>query len=316
MSTVVEIQKEIIAAISVQGGLSVEDLARDLKLRHHTVRYQLQKLLDKKALKRGSLLDHRALGLQLCTILFDIPVKEQASVLTYLQGRRDVCWLSQHHGAREFELELVMKDGSSLVNLGKELSVATGVSLANPLFAFQEDFYHWGLRFLSKRRAEDPPVVFKRRDIFEADALDIKLVKASRNTTGSSYRALAQRLGVPLSTINHRFARLIKAGVISEDRFFVVQSGPDIQQAQLLPSFSSRSPELEKKLLGFCQDVPNVTALVSCAGNWDYRIVVYGANSQQIFSVHDAFKKKFATLLVDCPLYMRRYRYPTSETGL
>lgn len=316
MTNVVEIQKEIIAAISVQGGLSVEDLARDLKLRHHTVRYQLQKLLDKKMLKRGSLLDHRALGFQLCTVLFDIAAKDQSSVLEFLQARPDVCWLSQHHGAREFELELVMKDGSSLVNLGKAMSAATGVGLRNPLFAFQEDFYHWGLRFLSKKRADDPPVVFKRREVFEADALDMKLVKASRNTTGSSYRALAQRLGVPLSTINHRFARLIKAGVISEDRFFVVQSAPEIQQAQLLPSFSSRTPEVERKLLDFCQGVPNVTALVSCAGNWDFRIVVYASNANQIFSVHDVFKRKFANLLIDCPLYLRRYRYSTSETGL
>jgi DNA-binding Lrp family transcriptional regulator len=209
-----------------------------------------------------------------------------------------------------------MKDGSSLVQLCKSVSAATGVTLRNSLFAFQEDFYHWGLRFLSKRRADAAPLVFKRREIFEADALDIKLVKASRNTTSSSYRALAQRLGVPLSTINSRFARLIKGGVISEDRFFVVQSGPDIQQAQFLPSFASRSAELEKKLLDFCQDVPHVTALVSCAGNWDYRIVVYAANPHQIFSVHDTFKRKFANVLVDCPLSMRRYRYPTSETGL
>jgi predicted ArsR family transcriptional regulator len=57
-----ELQKKIVGILTTQGNVTVSQLAKRLRVRPHSVRYQLDKLVESKSLEKSILVNQRALG--------------------------------------------------------------------------------------------------------------------------------------------------------------------------------------------------------------------------------------------------------------
>jgi DNA-binding Lrp family transcriptional regulator len=306
MNNTADIQKRILGEISMRGNISAEALAKEIKVRPHIVRYHLNQLLKSGSLRRTVLMDQRKLGYTICTVLFNLSPQHQPSVLRFLQSQRCVSWLTQNSGIREFEMALVVKSPADVIDFMTELAEKTGESLLDYMMAYEEDMYDWGFRIFLPQPAASKPLIFKRTNSFEADELDTRILRTYREVEDTSAAALSRRMGTPESTLQHRLTKLRNAGVISEDLYLLIESFNPVPKGCIFLKLASRSKVAHQRVLSFCQAQRHVSSLLVSFGSWDYRLVVYGRDMQDMFEFEDALK---ATLHADLKEYhaaMRR----------
>jgi DNA-binding Lrp family transcriptional regulator len=313
MSNGAELKRKILGAISIHGNMSVAELAKYLRARPHVVRYNLDQLLQSGAINRSVLIDQRNLGLSICSIHFDIPTKAIAATLKFLCARREVCWLCQNTGEREFEMSVIVRDSTELLNLITSLGETVGINLKNHSITFEQDLYHWGLRFLSEGDHTTKPFVFRKHPPFEPDNLDLQILRACKGSEHLELSELAKKQKVPPSTIKYRMQRLQAAGVISEERYFLIKAVDEIARAQLEVTLTARTNENEERIVSFCNAEPHVFVLLAGVGHWDYKIVMYGNSLSEIYSAEERFRRTFASILSSTSLYIRRKMFKNTS---
>jgi len=309
------IQKQILGEISLRGNISAEALAKQLKLRPHVVRYHLHRLLGSGSLRRTVLIDQRKLGYNCCTLLFDVAPQHQVAAVRFLQNRRCVSWLAQNNGIREFEMALVTTSPADVITLTTELADKTGANIIDPLVAYEEDIYDWGLRVFLAQPNLVKPLLFTRRDHFDADDVDTRIIRAYREFDDSTPSSLARKLGMARSTLTHRLERLQHAGVITDDLYIVMESFNPTPKGCVFVQIGPKSKSLHERFLAFCQTKGHVSSLLVCTGNWDYRLVVYGKDMHDLFDFEDSMKQAFQSEIRSYHMVLRR-RFLKLSAGL
>ena len=306
MKDTLETQKRILAEISVRGSASVQELSKRLKLRPHIVRYNLSALLQRGGLKKLVLIEQRSLGLQTVSFLFNLPPQTQKEALQFLEKSPNVFWLAQNGGAREFEMVWTVRHPGEMLSQLQELSESTGSHLADRLTAFEEDSYSWGVRVLAEAPEKVNPIITRRRETYLADELDLKILRATRTVSDMSIREIAQSVGATTSTVQYRLEKLRGKGIISDEMYFMVHELEGLVQMNLFITFKGRTRQDHNKVIDFCQNDCRVSELVTCVGDWDYKIVAYERGLEQLLTFERTLKRVFAARLSSCIMCLQR----------
>jgi DNA-binding Lrp family transcriptional regulator len=292
-----DIQREILGILTITGSLTLEQLSKQLKLKPHNVRYQLKLLLEAGRASRGILINQRALGYQVFNIFFDVARSKTSKVLDFARRRPEVGWLCQNIGSRRFEMTIIERDYCGVSGFLRALGDETGGALRNPVFTVEGEVRHWGLRFLAKVSSPTPTVFFPTpRELTEVDDLDRRIMNILRSGENSSVLQIGAALGAATSTVKYRLERLKKAGVLSDELYFVKSNG-DFLQGQLLLALRSRSTENEVHVLGLCSTNLHVEALISGVGGWDFKIVFQGESMRHLIDVQDGLLSELGNIV-------------------
>ena len=306
MGNAEDIQKQILGEISIRGNIPAEALAKRIRVRPHVVRYHLHRLLRSGSLRRTVLIDQRNLGYQSSTILFNLTTQYQSNAIKFFQSRRCISWLAHNNGIREFEMSLVTTSPADAIALTTDLANKTGATVLDPLVAYEEDIYEWGLRVFSAQPELVKPLAFKRQGHFEADDLDTRIIRAYRECDDSDLNSLARQVGAARSTLIYRLERLRNAGVISDDLYVVMDSFNPTPKGCVFVQIGPLSKSIHERFLAFCQNKRHVSSLVACTGNWDYRLIVYGRDMQDLFDFEDSLKATFQSEIRGYHMVLRR----------
>ncbi len=300
-----DIQRKILGILSMTGSLTLEQLSKQLKLRPHNVRYQLNLLFRAKRVSRGILINQRALGYQVFNVFFDIARPKTAKVLDFACKRSEVSWLCQNIGPRRFELTLVARDYRGVSAFLGALGDEADAALRNPVFTVEGEIRHWGLRFLAKSSAPTPSVFFSApQELTEVDDLDRRIMNMLQSAENSAVLQIGSALGVATSTIKYRIERLKKVGVLSDELYFV-ESNFDFLQAQLVLSLKARSNENAARILAVCSNNLHVEGLISGVGAWDFKIIFQAESMRQLIEVQDALLHDLGRIVDKSETYVR-----------
>ena len=269
-----DIQLQILGVLTTGGSRTVVDLAKTLNMKSHTVRYQLDQLLERHRIERAIMLNQRALGHHVFNVLFDLPRSSTSSTLKFLENRPEVSWLAENMGHRRFEVTYFATDmieGAKLIHaMGEEL----GVHFRDPVFGVEVENRHWGLRFLGGRKVTKPVAHFAAtKEARNPDPVDLKLLQLLRAERNLSMSRLSKGAGLSESTAKYRLERLREWGAISDEVYFL-RSDQEFVQAQLVLNLKSRSPEREQEVIDICSHNLHVEQLITGFGSWDYKIVL------------------------------------------
>lgn len=267
----------------------------------------MQQVLDTGHIGRSMLIDPRRLGFSIFNFFFDATSDDADLIIDFFKRRRECAWLIEHSGPRRYEVTLILPAYWQLEGLFDELGQKTGAHLYKPLFAMPGNVYHWGLRFLGSRTPVEAPMMLQPpSDLFTADELDVLLLRQMREGAYKTVEKLARSLGVASSTVTYRIERLRAAKVVSDDIFFAIGEIPNLIQAQILLTMQSRSKSQREQLLAFCQEAARVEQLITCVGQWDFKLMLYSDNVEGVFGVEEELAKKLSTIVSDKSLFIRR----------
>jgi len=83
-----ELQKKIVGILTTQGNVTVSQLAKRLRVRPHSVRYQLDKLVESKSLEKSILVNQRALGYQIFNLFLTFRRREREKARSFSRIKR------------------------------------------------------------------------------------------------------------------------------------------------------------------------------------------------------------------------------------
>lgn len=299
------LQNNIVGILTTQGNVTVSQLAKRLRVRPHSVRYQLDRLVQSKVIEKSILINQRALGYQVFNLFFDLPPSRAKKALAFLTARGEVAQLTQNIGPRRYEMTVSVKDYTALSNLFQEMGDACGTTPRDVITAIEGEMFHWGLRFLTDGPASNPIVHFTTsRDILALDSLDRELINLFQSSNVADTSSISKRLRVSQSTVRYRFDKLRSSGAISEEFYF--SSVPmQIFEAQTVLQLRARSHESRETILSLCQRHPHVESLLCGMGNWDYKLLLSGDSLPEILRVDKEITEELAKLVLKQSLYIR-----------
>lgn len=316
MANPLDLKKRILGIISRHGSATVSEIAKRLGTRAHVIRYRLQELIASGSLTQSILIDPRPLGYSIYNFYFDVAAEQVSAVLTFLQKQQEVAWVMENSGPRRFEATLVVKDYWELNRIFDNLGTVTDIHIERPLLSMPGNVYHWGMRFLDNSRDEAPPMVLNRpNDRYEADDLDLSILHALRESGDGSLSSIARLLRVPNGTVSYRYDRLRRAGVVTDPAYFLVRDVPDLIHAQILLLLKSRASRNCERLMAFCKENVNVEELISCVGQWDYKLTVYSDSVEGLLKVEDMLRHELGAVVAEFSTFIRR-RVLKSSLGM
>ena len=298
-----EKEKKILAALEFNGNDSLRKVAEKTSYRENTLRYYLQRFLELELISYRPLINVRACGFEEYHILFSLSAALQSArgaVAEQLRRRAGVIHVEETSGSYDFLLVMGAESPSALRNSLDELSEEFGglfqdkevtLSLSQTLYSRS---YIWPFKrkeicFKTRKQAETFKLEASDRAILETLSLDATL----------SYREMAHRLGMPISTLAFRVKRLEREGLICGWQYDLNTSVLGVQRYKLLLRMLKGGEETLAKVCAFARTQPHVIEAAQCLGPWDYELTVEAENLEQLNklleNLNEGLRERIAT---------------------
>lgn len=212
------IQKRILAEITYDARASVEEIAKRVSARPHTVRYAIEHLRSRLRMNPYCFTDPFRRGQTPYRFFFSINSGDRTrrtKMIEYLKGLSEVYWLYELHGQYQFLMALRATSVAHLGSVLKEFDAKFGdlvttrsVSMMPRITTFLPWLAYSG---------DGPRLTFEYKDDVapaDLDEVDNKVLNLMAVKPLASVRELSRLSGMPPSTLDYRLDKLTKHRVI------------------------------------------------------------------------------------------------------
>ncbi len=291
------VEKKILALIESDAQITDLDLAKKLKLQVHNVRYALKNMESSGLIQKAVLVNVKGLGLAMHNIFFSLAAEQQKKrqqILNAIQNAQEITWLGEFGGDFQYGLGLAVSSFEDVRSFLEKLSEKFGRVFFEKQVCYQYNSLRYSRKYLDTKVPKTKGLPYYTHvKTFDYDQLDIKILTAMQDHGALSDRALAQQVGVPLSTLKLRIAKLEKAGVISGYVYVVDYNRLGVEQFKLLVYSRGYSSAFRDRLTTWSQLHPNVIGFIECFGAWDYEINLEVENHEQVITITQELYESF-----------------------
>lgn len=288
-------QRQVLAEITWNSRASVEELARHLSIRPHTVRYAIEQLTEMLHLHPFCFSDPFKQGLIPHRILFSVDSSDLArrkKMIEFLVASPEVIWLYEIFGRYQFLIAL-RTSGMQHLNLFLKafdekfgdivVSKALGVLLRNAAFVPWEAHSGKEPRTAFAYRNENVEVLI--------DDVDRQLLGLFAKKPLASLGELSRAAGIPSSTVTYRVDKMVKSGVILGFSYSYDTRLAGNDSYLLLLKLHGLGGGADERFFDFCRDHPKVTRVARIQAEWDLEIDVDVESVHQLNEViHQIYK--------------------------
>lgn len=286
----------VLASVELNADKPIEVIRKETGLRDHTIRYHLHSLEERRIITRISYINLLALGYNHYNLFFSLAShnkKTKDELLKYLLANPSVTWLAEL-GA-EFPIGL----GVSARRIFEVHDLLNGLAqkfkgiFFEKAVATQFANVHFPRKYLSSKRHKFPLIGMHRTKVeVSIDETDRKILSGLSSLAHKSRRQLAQKLGMPLSSMELRIKKLEERGVITAHIYGVDSAKFGMQTFKLLIYSKGISREFSSELYAFAESHPRIVYLMECFGNWDYELNVEVENPEDIVGITQELYEK------------------------
>ena len=291
------VERKILALIESQAELSDQDIARKLKLQVHNVRYALRGMETSGLIHKVALANVSGLGLVMHNIFFSLAAEQQRTkqaILNAIQSEPEVTWLGEFGGDYQYALGLCVRSFHEVRSFLERLSSKFGRIFFEKQVSYQYNSYRFPRKYLDRKLAKAKGMPYYAPiKFFQTDKLDLQILNALQSSSADSDRSLAQRMGVPLSTLKLRINKLEQAGLISGYVYVVDYSRLGVQQYKLLVFSRGYSVSFRQNLMHWAESHPNVIGFIECFGSWDFELNLEVEQPEQVISITQEIYEAF-----------------------
>jgi DNA-binding Lrp family transcriptional regulator len=272
-----EKERKVLSSIELNADKSIDLIKKETGYREHTIRYTLHRLLSKGVIKPFTVINRTALGFVEYNIFFStgsLSQKDRNDFLRALMKEDSVTFVAAMGADFPFGIGVVSKDPFEVRELLNKLSKTFHGMFFEKSVSTQFSVTIYPRGYLTGKQSKTAPFKIDKAKTIEIDDLDDKILSAVAHIPFRSNRELAQKLGLPLSTLEFRLKRLKEKNVILGSLYAVDPSKIGMHIFKLIVYARGIDPELNLQLHKFCLSNPYCTLLFECFGSWDYEINV------------------------------------------
>lgn len=282
------------------------EIAKKVGLSKQVVGFRIQRLIENKIISFFyAIIDISKLGFAIHKnfLRFQNMTKEkEKAFLDYTKSNPNVVWAASCDGRYDFIFSTWAKDAEYLSNILKELNSKFGQFIYDRQTAtilkgqyFPRDY------LLDKKRTEINPEAFfgSVPKQIKIDEEDWKIILALGKDARTTAVDISKGMKLSADAIGDRIRKLEKLGVIKSYTIVPNEAQYPYLHHKVLISLKNNSDEVEKGLVNFCQDNPNIVYLVKTLGHWDFEIDIEAENIEKLREVLMELKSKFQNEIKD-----------------
>ena len=289
-------ERDVMAALTLQGEVTVKEVAQKLRLKEHRVRYILDKVISQRWCYFYPIINPHRLGYLECNLFIELQTGGSNARQKLLDALRD------HHatktvgvlgGEYQFEVVVWLKGIQDLASFFNSLSDRC------PDISYRIDFvllgkaFYLPANFLEPQHKATTLVSYgpTQQLPFELDSIDKEILDGLSQSAFTGSRNLAKSKKIPESTVTYRLNKLKGEGVIVCLGYMVDHLKVGLTLTTVLIKAKRPSQRLTEQLLDFATKDGSVGFLVECYGAWDYQLGVLLFDQTRLSSVIDRLQE-------------------------
>lgn len=307
-------ERDVMAALTLRGEVTVKEIAQALRLKEHRVRYILDKVVSAGWCYFYPIINPHRLGYLECNLFIELQsggANARHNLLQALRASRATKTIGVLGGEYQFDVVVWLQGIQDLASFFNSLSERC------PDINYRIDFvllgkaFYFSANFLEPKTKGGTLVTYGPTDDapFALDSTDKDILKRLTTSPFSGARNLAKAIGIPESTVTYRLNKLKGEGVIVCMGYMVDHLKVGMTLTHLLIKAKRPSHQLTKQLFEFAHRDGSIGFLVECYGAWDYQMGVLLFDQTKLSGVIDRLQEtlgaQFARI---CPV-------PTFETA-
>jgi DNA-binding Lrp family transcriptional regulator len=214
-----------------------------------------------------------------------------------------VSWLAGITGELSYELTFLARTLRELTTFIDQLCDECGSVFEKKKLGTELCHNYFGPKFISTTPISIPLVKLEEStERVELDHIDSTLMYYLCFQGEVPLAGMAKKLGLPLSTLTYRKARLQELGVLLADVHFIDRDRFVPASFNLMLSVAHGDRVFREDLMNFCSTEPNFFCCHRCVGDWDYKIGIQAEelsrSSAALEKLKDRYGKSIASLEV------------------
>ncbi len=303
----------ILAAAELRAQAPIGLLVKESGYREHVVRHALRRLQERQVITPLPVVNLHQIGYSVYNIFFSTAAEGKAArqaIVKSFVSAPEVMWVGEFGGEYHYGVAFCAKRPAHVIeflhSISKKhrdvfLEKAVSLTIASTLYP---------RKYLTQRKLSVEPVTIKfTSDPVEVDELDMRILGAVSSHGDLSHRQLAQKLRMPLSTLELRVRKLRERRVIIGDIFVVSPSKFDKQSYKLLVYTKGIDEAISRKMHLFCSAHPDIVYLFECFGVWGFEVGVEVSKAEEVSSVMQELYEFFGPSINTIKL-LTKFRYP------
>jgi DNA-binding Lrp family transcriptional regulator len=276
-----------------QAELDVPEVARQLRMKSHTVRRSIGRMREAGAIRKIAFIDPSLIGAFEARAFLAVRHTEQrpqSTLYRFLERQSKVGYVGEVGGEFQLAFSYWATGIGDLHLFIDEISRQFGRAIRATSVSIITSSRHFGVRYLLPNGAAPLEIDFATTisPIAPLDQLDSQILWRIAETPELTFRVLARDLGCAESTIQFRVSRLRKTGVLRGFGYRLGSVELGLHTSYLLLSIRGHRAQVAQRLIRFARESEHILALQECIGSWDFALVVQGTEPHIAISVSQA----------------------------
>jgi DNA-binding Lrp family transcriptional regulator len=301
-------ERHILGLLHFNAQTPLTEVARHLGFHYNTVTRAFDRLTERGMIKPLTRVNLRALGYKVYSVWCSLTVlgaQKLQTLIQYLQGRSNVVFAATVCGQYDLLLYFAVKDENEVNESLDALAKSVGAVFSNTSVLYSYYWYSFAKHHYFRNHNCTPhelklycePSISNQYDL-----LDLQLIESLNDQPFASQRHLSSKLSSPLQTINYRIARLNRAKMLLGSELRLNRAALGMESWTLLIKTNLLTSELERSLLLFCRDCPNIIGCGQRAGQWNFEIQTEICNISEFQKIRFEIRRLLGSRLVGVSL--------------
>ena len=294
-----EQERRVLHAVELEANAPMERLRKETKYRDHTIRYHLERLIDRGIARKQAFINVYPLGYSDYSIYFSIAAqstKVSSALMAHLTASPQVSWIAQLGGDYQYGFSICARNTSEVVQYLDKLSEKFPNAFFDKALSIRVSLTLFSRKYLLPAGAPVRSITFgDTGSRAEIDAKDELLLSTLSNTPLTTFRELARRIAIPHATIERRLDALEKQKVIAGYVYQVDASRYGMSHYRLLIYAKGLNRSFGKTLYQFAERHRSITYFLQTLGDWDFELGAEVENNEQVVTLTQELYNSFSS---------------------
>jgi DNA-binding Lrp family transcriptional regulator len=304
--------------------ISAKELAHRIGVREHQVRRMRETLLQREVITPIYLVDNYRLGFTDFRVFLSgitAPSKVRVAFEKRALSYPLVYWLAKMSGSYQYALTFLARDPSDMISFFPAVQPhPEGISTGKTI-AIAGDWSVFTPNYLAPRHGERRAHVMSSKErISPLDPQEIRILEAISRNPAVSPSGLARLNGIPASTLSYRLEKLASLKVLRGQVYLLNTALLGLSTFRITIAEKGLSPTHRERLRKQIASHPNVCAMLTCAGSFDFEVRFECADPEDVDvfvqGLVDEFGDELGSIQTSQQLRtLKRIAYPHSATS-